>query len=155
MPTEVFHQMIHTNIKAVAASALVTKEPQANFSVYGRRSSYGHAGVKPSGFSLRPYFPQTGEVYNDWSWKPDAETRSAIARGNAKCNVAAFNEHLAKLSDQERRRVLTAKHEYESQYFTKIEPLERTFSEQMEGWNEQSLAVPRNLGDVSLTSSRI
>lgn len=143
------------DIKATADSALVTKELQTNFAVHARRSSYGHAGVKPSGFSLRPYFPQTGEVYNDWSWKPDVATRVAIAKGNAKCNAAAFNAYLACLTDEERRRVLTAKHEYESQYFTKIEPLERTFSEQMEGWNENSLAAPHNLGDVSLTSSRI
>lgn len=140
--------------QTIADSVLFPRELPTNFAVHGRRSSYGNAGSKPSGFSIRPYFPQTGEIYNDWSWKPSPEVASAISRGNSKCNGTAFNLHLAGLSDDERQRVLTAKHEYESGHAIRMQSLERVIADQMEGWKETG-GSRHALGAVSLTASRI
>lgn len=125
------------DIDTLAAQIVPAKPLEANFAIYGRGFPHTSPDGPPSGFSVRPYFP-AGESHTDWSWRPDPEVKEAIARGNRKCSQQAIDRHLATLAQAERIRILLAKKEYENTFFAKIEPLERTFKDQMEGWKDDN-----------------
>lgn len=127
---------MRTYIKSPTAAALEDDNMPVNFACFGRQQ-YRAGGGRPSGFSLRPYYPP-GPIRGDWSWKPDAQAKSQIAEGNSKCTAFAFDQYLAALSPDERYRVLANKKEYVAAHKELLESLERTFQDQMEGYEDKN-----------------
>ncbi len=126
-----------SSINDLAKRILPVDPLKANFAIFGRGFPHTSPDGPPSGFSVRPYFP-VGDAHVDWSWKPNPEVKEAIARGNRMCSQQAIDRHFANLAQAERIRLLIAKREYETTFFAKMEPLERVFKDQMEGYRDDN-----------------
>lgn len=132
---------MHISLPDLAAATLdTTAATPPTFVTFGRQH-YGRSGlrVKSNGGAVRPYYPPR-RTRSDWSWKPSLKVQIELDSGARKCAPPAFDEYLATLMPAERQRVLANKHAFENGHKLKLEALERTFREQMEGWvddNEQ------------------